>query len=57
MRQDRKQKGKRCRHNKQMFMYVSGKKLCRVCDAPEIANQEHSYQQYSDLFKGENKYE
>ncbi len=57
MRQGRKNRGKRCRHPKQMFTFVSGKKLCRVCDSPEIANDEHNYKQYSDLFKGGNKYD
>ena len=57
MRKDRANRGRRCRHPKTMFMYVGGKKLCRVCDSPEIANEEHNYQQYSDYFKGGNKYE
>lgn len=57
MRQDRRVRGKRCRHTKQMFVFVNGVKLCRVCDSPEIATHEHNYQQYSDMFKGEKKYE
>ena len=40
-----------------MFTWINGKRLCRVCDAPEIGNQEHNYQQYSDYFKGGYEYE
>ena len=57
MRQGRRDKGRRCRHPKTMYRYIGGKKLCIVCDSPEIANKETNFKQYSDLFKGEYKYE